>query len=90
MRVYAYLLMGSTNWTRLEEEGGCTGALCAFEPPEGGGSGLLVSLAEGAVFPPVILGLGRLASVFSALAEQPHHTRHGGSLPPGCSRQQPR
>jgi hypothetical protein len=35
-----------------------TGALCASEPPEVGGGSLLLSLAEGAVFPPVALGLG--------------------------------
>jgi hypothetical protein len=34
------------------------GASSAFEPPEVGGGSLIHSLAEGAVFPPVALGLG--------------------------------
>jgi hypothetical protein len=38
--------------------GGGSGALGAFEPPEEGGGSLLLSLADGAIFPPVALGLG--------------------------------
>jgi hypothetical protein len=40
------------------ERGGGTGALYAFEPSNVQGGSPLLSLAEGAVFPPVALGLG--------------------------------
>jgi hypothetical protein len=47
-----------TPTSREEERGEGVGALGASEPPDRGDGGLLLSLAEGAVFPPVALGLG--------------------------------